>query len=464
MERSSWPMTVVHSLPRLCANTLLEPSSRMSTAISIHVSILSEYWNKQGLRQSSSLLTPWATLSFLVLVLAIGPEAVAQDSNSTGPCAGVSKALNSYVGDHESWLREKGLLEDDTIIGIVAPQDRVPFPEIDTRTDSCDAPQIAILVEEALSKKYMAFSDLRKVALPGVDFGEVLSMRYAWLNHAQLQGSRFVGVDLENADLSDADLQLANLSQANFTRAKLIRADLNETIVGRTKFSFANVQDATYSPKPISPPSNEVVGMLFVNTVKFGTMQESGMAQLRKIFKELHLRDLEQDATFAMRSHSASFFEFLAFEIPVSWGRRPGRALKIMLGIFFLCSLYYGIVIKVQNGRPSDCRKSCVLLARLPGHLTRENSNFMIKKESCIEVLKTTGVGIFGWSIWFSALSAFHIGWRDLNFGTWLTRIQPEEFVLRGYGALRVVSGVQSLLSVYLLAIWAVTTFGRPFE
>jgi hypothetical protein len=75
-----------------------------------------------------------------------------------------------------------------------------------------------------------------------------------------------------------------------------------------------------------------------------------------------------------------------------------------------------------------------------------------------------------GWpkAIWlgcyFSILSAFHIGWRDFNVGNWIARIQPREYALRASGWVRAVSGVQSLISVYLMAIWALTYFGRPFE
>ena len=35
---------------------------------------------------------------------------------------------------------------------------------------------------------------------------------------------------------------------------------------------------------------------------------------------------------------------------------------------------------------------------------------------------------------------------------------------LRAKGWVRVVSGVQSLISVYLIAMWVLTYFGRPFE
>jgi hypothetical protein len=45
-----------------------------------------------------------------------------------------------------------------------------------------------------------------------------------------------------------------------------------------------------------------------------------------------------------------------------------------------------------------------------------------------------------------------------------MARMQPREYTLRATGWVRMVSGIQSLLSVYLLALWVPTYFGRPFE
>jgi hypothetical protein len=69
-----------------------------------------------------------------------------------------------------------------------------------------------------------------------------------------------------------------------------------------------------------------------------------------------------------------------------------------------------------------------------------------------------------GWASYFSLLSAFHIGFREFNVGTWLARLQARKYALDPIGWVRVVSGAQSLLSVYLLAMWALTYFGRPFQ
>ena len=78
--------------------------------------------------------------------------------------------------------------------------------------------------------------------------------------------------------------------------------------------------------------------------------------------------------------------------------------------------------------------------------------------------ITVTGYRVPLWALYFSLLSAVHIGWRDLHVGNWIARMQPKEFTLRATGWVRVVSGIQSLIGVYLIALWALTYFGRPFE
>ena len=79
------------------------------------------------------------------------------------------------------------------------------------------------------------------------------------------------------------------------------------------------------------------------------------------------------------------------------------------------------------------------------------------------ERLQTGRLQAIWFGFYFSLLSAFHVGWRDFNVGNWISRIQPSEYTLHATGWVRVVSGVQSLISVYLLAMWVLTQFGRPF-
>ncbi len=64
----------------------------------------------------------------------------------------------------------------------------------------------------------------------------------------------------------------------------------------------------------------------------------------------------------------------------------------------------------------------------------------------------------------FSLMSAFNIGFRELNFGRWIRMLQPREFDIKARGMARVVSGIQSILSVGLVALSLLSYFARPFE
>jgi len=70
----------------------------------------------------------------------------------------------------------------------------------------------------------------------------------------------------------------------------------------------------------------------------------------------------------------------------------------------------------------------------------------------------------FKMGFYFSVLSASIIGWRELNIGNWISRIEPSEYRLQASGWARSISGIQSLISVYLLALSILAYFGNPFD
>ena len=67
-------------------------------------------------------------------------------------------------------------------------------------------------------------------------------------------------------------------------------------------------------------------------------------------------------------------------------------------------------------------------------------------------------------ALFFSLVSAFSVGFHEINVGLWISSLQSREHAFRGTGWVRSIAGFQSLLSVYLLALWVLTYFGRPFE
>jgi hypothetical protein len=69
-----------------------------------------------------------------------------------------------------------------------------------------------------------------------------------------------------------------------------------------------------------------------------------------------------------------------------------------------------------------------------------------------------------GYALYFNLLSAFHISWRELKPVLGWRGSSGRSTTLRALGWATGHSGLQSLISVYLVAIWALTYFGRPFQ
>jgi hypothetical protein len=141
---------------------------------------------------------------------------------------------------------------------------------------------------------------------------------------------------------------------------------------------------------------------------------------------------------------------YLAWELPTGYDLTPPRALLVLAILIGGFGVPYFVALS-SFAKPKIWR---VFLAdRLDGDGKQK-----------AEAVRVRGLYQVRYALMFSLYSAFHLGWRDLNVGAWLSRLQGQEYTLRGSGWVRTMSGVQSLLSVYLLAMWALTQFGRLFE
>ena len=190
--------------------------------------------------------------------------------------------------------------------------------------------------------------------------------------------------------------------------------------------------------------------------------------QLRDLLQKAGLRDLEREATFTIeywRTRSGTFaerfFRMAMFEWTTGYGLYPGRALKIIAVIWLVLSLIYFWPIYLA---PKGSSTGGIYQVWPGDRIETSGEAASLSNSSTVNRLKRNPLGALCYAAYFSLLSAFYIGWRELNVGSWIARIQPREYTLRATGWVRVISGVQSLLSVYLLAMWVLTYFGRPFQ
>jgi uncharacterized protein YjbI with pentapeptide repeats len=303
----------------------------------------------------------------------------------------------------------------------------------------------------------------------------------AFLFQANLHDARLRGADLHDAVLSfasltdailsDAKLERADLSRANLTGARLVR-----TWVAGAKLAGANLTYALYAPNS-PPPDGYVAQIRGLTTVTFGSGEEVGLVQLRDLLQKAGLRDLEREATFAIENGKTkislsewkqnptraveAIFRYIAFDLTTEYGMRPGRALLVILVIWaLLIPLYAWPIWRAK--RPSGA--SSIYLVRPKDRVEVKEGQPTLDSLALVERLHGRFLKAIAWSAYFSLLSTFQIGFREFTFGTWLTRTQPRNFTLESTGWIRTMSGVQSLVCVYLLAMWLLTYFGRPFQ
>jgi hypothetical protein len=263
---------------------------------------------------------------------------------------------------------------------------------------------------------------------------------------------------LHGVHLKKADLRFARLNKADLFTAQLTDAELAGT----------HLKEAVYAPSS-PPPSSYVAEVHGLTTVMFPKGHEAGLVQLREMLQKSGLRELEREATYAVergRTQYATTFEGafrrVAFDWPVAYGLYPSRALLLIVAFWVLLIPVYWWPIWC---RPSHVSGRSGIFRILPkNRVELHNGEPTLDEQARIERLHDRGFSSIGWSAYFSLLSAFRIGFREFSVGNWIASMQPTIFTLEPRGWVRSISGLQSLLSLYLLAMWLLTYFGRPFQ
>jgi uncharacterized protein YjbI with pentapeptide repeats len=299
----------------------------------------------------------------------------------------------------------------------------------------------------------------------------------AQLRGAILSGAMLLEANLSRTDLSGADLSQAGLSRANLSGSNLAGAKLSGVYLYRTNLEGAILEDIDTGILTSWMGLEYAKGL---SRITF-TTNPSMLFAMREHFAKRGLRDQEREVTFAklqtqrrlsfaadkpIWSRAESIFSYFAFELLCGYGLYYGRPLRILGAMIPILALVYMLAFR-SRGRGAIWRvwKTDRILEdegqAKPERLSWETLRWPqgIPRGFAFRLCRAYGLGLL-----FSLLSAFQIGWRELNVGNWITRLLPREYTLQATGWVRVLAGAQSLLSVYLLALWALTYFGRPFE
>lgn len=350
----------------------------------------------------------------------------------------------------------------------------------------------ANLAGSDLSKADLSEANLDNTRLEGSLFFNTL-LKGASASNSNARGANVLSADASGArfvktDFSDAKLIGTSFTEANLDRARLDRADLTltnfkgarlvGTFVADAIFNRVDLTNSIYAPAS-APPKADSLDITGLDRLRFLPGTETGLVQIRGLFKTGGLREAERLVTASIeRGRTArnfvewqtkplesfeGIFRYAAFDLTTEYGASPGRAIEL---IFFVGMLLIPIYARAVVGTTSSgyLQTAGIYLIQPKDRIARVAGKLSLDGTASVKRIMDGEAKGYAWAAYFSLLSAFNIGFRELTVGAWLSRLQRRPFLIESLGWVRTLSGVQSLLSMYLLAIWALTYFGRPFE
>ncbi len=366
-----------------------------------------------------------------------------------------------------------------------------------------------------LSNANLNCADLQNASLSGAILSPTrlseVNLIGAKLNGADLSGSQLHSTKLNDAIINGANLRGTDLMDADLGSAVLSKADLTGAVLTGTKLagadlSFSRLGDSVFDPESV-PTARKLVGATGLRTVKLIARQlDTGviaydigaMVELRESAKSTGLRDIERDLTCAVerirnwnpnREWYARILSWIFFDLTCEYGAAPVRPLRLLICSMLVCSVLYGVVFFLfpttnvfveflSRSKNTLISRKLSRLAQFKGPMVPSSVSSLkgLVKKSRLAWLSPAIDVYQRWAIkamcisrvprlalYFSLQSAFNIGYREFNIGNWLGRLQFRPYSLRAQGPVRSISGLQSLIGVYLLALWILCTFGRPF-
>jgi hypothetical protein len=301
-------------------------------------------------------------------------------------------------------------------------------------------------------------ADLRHLDLSSASFdlsgADLIAakLQFANLSTAILDDAEMEYAHLADATLARTSLRRANLIDADLSRARLVGADLSDADLSGARledadFTGAQLDRLLFEPSAL-PAVRQMARARGLDRLRYRSFPDALIA-LRDSFKKAGFRGEERQVTAALERQTMALAP--RYE---RWARR------VLLGM--TCD--YGLAVN----RPLLLIAASIFLFPLLYHLCARwipgSSLQLIDGDKPSSPPRDLPAGR-RWPYYFqlSLSSAFALS-GPFQIGTWIQSLRPSTDTLRVRGVLRTLSGLQSLLCLLLLALWALIFLGRPFE
>lgn len=378
--------------------------------------------------------------------------------------------ISEEAGQYDKW----SILQHNSVIRIDAPPKKGVKPTLLNKADLTKASMSTANFSGAMMQE-ANFSQVigSYVVFAGADLHQAVlkdsKLSFSDLSNANLTYTNLAGADLLASDLTGAELMNADLRGANLQLTQLNNAAFNNANFTHTRFAGCKIGGAYFEPSPQTV--GEMVDIAFadgLDNLRYG-LNSQAIVTLYQDFKNKGYRKQGREVARAIKhtqvleGWSSGIFErvesvlnYVFFELTCEFGLKPGRALLILVSLLPIFAIPYLIALKSKDPKVG------IWIAFSGESLKKKDKPSMMAYKFSPRNRKR--IGLIRVALYFSLQSATSIGYREINVWNWISRLQWREYALQANGWARTISGVQSLISVYLLAIWILTYFGTPFE
>ncbi|MFH0765734.1 MAG: pentapeptide repeat-containing protein [Calditrichota bacterium] len=373
--------------------------------------------------------------------------------------------LQKRLDSHSTWLKSEGL-EGIRLNLSFANLDSVKLRGVNLSS--------AYLYSAVLTNSDLSYSDLSKATLTQAKLSKSIlnninfsnaEMMVTDLTNSFLQRADLTGANLYEANLSGSNLVIANLSEAklirsNLTYSLMVRVNLSRSELLETDLTNANLHGANLDSVIFEPDSLPIIKNLAyamnLDKVKYRT-NIAPLAQLKASFDVAGYRRQSKIINTVLKRNNASFIETLLFDYTCEWGSNWFLPLKWLARSWLFFSFLYLFSLKRRH------EPYLFLVTSKRGLKTEDDINKRTDQPADWTKLHNWWYHIFIAFV-FSLHRTLRLGFRELNPAHWLQMFLPPEFEMKSRGWPRCVSAVQSLISVYLIALSLLSYFGRPFD
>ncbi len=370
--------------------------------------------------------------------------------------------LDSILQFHLEWLEEFNLYDIDspdleTIIGSDSRRANLVKANFSRGIlDSCVF-RFAILNSAIFNNTSLQNADFTGAILNGVSFIDA-NLSNSYLTRASVFKCDFGRANILGAHAKYVDFSTvrspdnfpSNLRNVDFTGSSLVNISLeNADLWG------ANMLDVIYQPF-LNPVAYKIAYAKNLQTLRYKD-NPTPLLELKKKFRDAGFRTAERQVQAAFHKEryrhdpSLDFVRILGFIC--DYGANPGRSLIWIFRVWLVCSILY----------------SCCMIFDLrflgwfswvdEDEYENEFDFLNLEKLNLKRMSFSLGIGLL-----FGLMSTSNIRFKELEFGRWITKLWIRDFNIKATGLPRVISGVQSLISLILLFTVFLSLFSNFFD